>query len=365
MPTQVSATITAGAGASALGQNLTVSPNKLYIANQGAGTVTIARMDTNAVVATTTVGTNPTAVYTNGSAGFTFVANAGDRTISKIDATTNAVTATLTPTLTGYINDLAAQSPAANSRYFVSQYNGVTAYTSSGDVEQSLSLICNGKMAVNTTTNQAYVLDVNLNQVAVLNVSSGGLSLVGYLPLRACVLPSAIAVNTTTRKVFIAGLLSNTITVLDGGATAATMPTIDKTIEYGMGYPDMLVNPSAIGVNPTTNMIYVTSSNTPNLFIIDGSTSGSTYYTTRNLNIGFNPVALAIDSTNNRVYVITPTGDIVKVTGASAANVNTAAVAVTLTSTGANPSKVITNAITNLTYVSNNAGNNVTVTLNT
>lgn len=357
----ISTTITVGSGPNALSLNGNTSPVKLYVANQTAGTVTVIRLDTNAVVTTTTVGYNPIAVISNTSNNFTFVANSGSGTVSKIDGTSNAVSSTITPsTNTGVITDLAQLTPTSNSRFLIAQYNGVTAVTSNGEVQQALSVVCNGKIAVNTTTNQAYVLDQLLNQVAVLNVSAGGLSLVGYLALRT--MPACIGVNTTTNKVYIGNFLDNSITVLNGGTTAADMPTVAQTIKYGNGYTDMIVNPTAIGVNTTTNMIYVAQANTPNVLIIDGSTISSTYMTTRNLNIGVNPQALAVDATANRVYVVSPEGYITTISGATAGAVSTASVATILNNSSATlPSKVIVNTGTSLAYVTNNRSNNVTV----
>lgn len=362
----ISATVTAGNGPNAIVFNTGVS--KYYVANQAANTCSVFN-NSNAEQSGSpvTTGRNPIAMHPNASNGFVLVANGSANTVTKINGTTQAVTSTIA-IAGGVITDITGYATGTTSRAFVAQAGGVTSIRTDNDALVTLSAACNGKAAINpisTSSGQLYVLDQLMNHMAVINLASG-MSLVGYVPLRTN--PSAIAVNATTNKIYVANFLDNSITVLTGGETTpgtldpAVLPTVTRTIKYGNGYTDVIVNPCAIAVNATTNIIYVAQANTPNVLIIDGSTIGNTYMTTRNINVGINPQSLAVDISANRVYVVSPEGYITTISGASAADVSTASVATILNNSSASlPSKVAVNAGAATAYVSNNRSNNVTV----
>src|SRR5207253_4846817 len=99
--------------------------------------------------------------------------------------------------------------------------------------------------------------------------------------------PMAVAVNETTNKAYVVNRSSNSITVIDGKTRAAI-----ATIRTGAG-------PEAIAVNPLTNRVYVANSGESSVTVIDGAT-GTVAATVRT---GSNCNALAVNPTTNRIYV--------------------------------------------------------------
>ena len=70
----------------------------------------------------------------------------------------------------------------------------------------------------------------------------------------------AVAVNETTNKAYVVNHNSNSVTVIDGKTRAAV-----ATIQTGAG-------PEGIAVNPVTNRIYVANSGESSVTVIDGAT---------------------------------------------------------------------------------------------
>lgn len=89
----VLATVTVGANPS----GVAVSPdgNRVYVANSGAGTLSVISTATNAVTSTITAGANPVGVAASPDGLRVYVANGGSASVSVIDAATLAVTSTI------------------------------------------------------------------------------------------------------------------------------------------------------------------------------------------------------------------------------------------------------------------------------
>src|SRR5271157_220498 len=118
-------------------------------------------------------------------------------------------------------------------------------------------------------------------------------------------------------------------------------------------------NPVALAINLTTNKIYVvngrgndpTCASNGTVTVIDGVTNG----TTAVVNVGKYPAALAVNSTTNKIYVLNRGDNTVSVIdGATYANTATVA-------TGHTPGAVAVNPVTNRIYIINENSNNVTV----
>ncbi len=90
----VTATVTVGSNP--FGIAITPNGSYAYVANEGAGTVSVIDTSTNVVTATVTVGTQPTGVAITPNGSYAYVANNGSASVSVIDTSTNVVTATVT-----------------------------------------------------------------------------------------------------------------------------------------------------------------------------------------------------------------------------------------------------------------------------
>src|SRR5439155_9627391 len=113
-----------------------------------------------------------------------------------------------------------------------------------------------------------------------------------------------LAVNPTTNMVYVANYLSNTVSVID-----STKDSIVGTIDLGA----QSTNPSDLAVNPTTNKVYVTTGRN-SVVVIDGLTDR----VTTTLQVGTSPgtnstYALAVDPTKDRVYVATTPSPLVTI----------------------------------------------------
>ena len=113
-----------------------------------------------------------------------------------------------------------------------------------------------------------------------------------YLPLGISGVPAGIAVDQSSGRVYVAVAGSNELGVIDGLANAVV-----DTIH---GLPD----PTAVAVNPSNQLVYVTNSRGPNnpglLSFID---AGSDNFTGNAIEVGSNPWAVAVDTATNRVLV--------------------------------------------------------------
>jgi YVTN family beta-propeller protein len=146
--------------------------------------------------------------------------------------------------------------------------------------------------------------------------------------------PAGVGVNPTTNMIYVANFSSNTVSVIDG-----TINTVTATIPVGTG-------PIGVGVNPNTNLIYVGHS--PSTYrmvtVIDGATN--TVLTTIPTGIAQELNSVAANPITNEIYVTSrdPGGRVLKIDGATNTILNFISVA-------ANPHSVSVNPITNKIYV--------------
>src|SRR3989304_251605 len=71
--------------------------------------------------------------------------------------------------------------------------------------------------------------------------------------------PYGVGVNSSTNRIYVTNLTGNTVSVIDGATN-----TVTSTISVGS-------DPFGVGVNSSTNRIYVGTSNT--VSVIDGTTN--------------------------------------------------------------------------------------------
>jgi YVTN family beta-propeller protein len=151
--------------------------------------------------------------------------------------------------------------------------------------------------------------------------------------------PQYVGVNPSTNRIYVGNFFSNTVSVIDGNTN-----TVIGTVNVG--------SPQGIGVNPTTNRVYVANLGSGTVSVIN-----ATNQVIATVNVGPNPIGVGVNNATNRVYVanqVIPTGS---VTVINATNQVMATVAI---STGA-PSGVGVNPTTNRVYVTNSNGNTVSV----
>jgi len=151
--------------------------------------------------------------------------------------------------------------------------------------------------------------------------------------------PNFVAVNPITDKIYGSNSASGGIFIIDGATNSIT------GVSGGIGSV-----PVAVAVNSNTNKIYV-----PDLFgyvtVIDGTTNDTTTVT-----VGATPVAVAVNPLTNKIYVANTSGSSGSVTVIDGTTNDTTTVTV-----GAEPVAVAVNPVTNKIYIANQSGNSVTV----
>jgi DNA-binding beta-propeller fold protein YncE len=125
--------------------------------------------------------------------------------------------------------------------------------------------------------------------------------------------------------------------VINGANNATT------TVSVGTG-------PTAVGVNPVTNQIYVVNLTlSGNVTVINGATNATT-----TLNVGPTPKAVAVNPVSNKIYITNFLNDGVTVVDGATNTTSTV-------SAGSEPIAVIANPVSNKIYVANSLSNTVTV----
>jgi len=223
-------------------------------------------------------------------------------------------------------------------------------------------------VAANSATNYAYVANTscdlsnlpcsNPGTITVINGASNSTTTVDV-----GVAPYAVAVNSTTNMIYVANYCgsdltcssSGTVTVINGSNN-----TVVTTVTVGYF-------PEAIAVNSTTNMIYVANiscdlsslpcSNPGTVTAIDGATNTPTPVT-----VGVAPYAVAVNSMTNMIYVANLCGNDLTCNSAGTvtvinANNNNSTATVNV---GFSPYFLDLDPVTNNIYVSNNCGNDPT-----
>jgi len=131
------------------------------------------------------------------------------------------------------------------------------------------------------------------NSVSVIDGSSN--TVIATVPVGT--FPQGVGVNPTTNRIYVANQGGNTVSVIDG-----TSNTVIATVPVGN-------SPGYVDVNPTTNYIYVANYSGNTVAVIDG-TSNTVVSTAP---VGNGPFGVGVNPTTNRVYVANSNDDTVAV----------------------------------------------------
>lgn len=276
------------------------STNRVYVTNVLGNSVSVIDGTTDNVIATISIGGTAGGVAVNTNTNRIYVASLSSHSVYVIDGTTHNVVSIL---ISGALQPIAV-NPATNRIYVVDAVGRVccpqpnsTVHVIDGDTNSVVSAITVGRfsldVAVNPTTNRIYVantdsatisvIDGSTNMIVdtialtspvalavnpatnriyvahsifgvghVLSVIDGTTDLIlATVPAPAVSTTGAVAVDATRNLIYLSGIFSDTVSVFDGTSNAliATIP-IDKMNLCCVG-------PVGVGVNPTTNRIYV------------------------------------------------------------------------------------------------------------
>jgi len=234
--------------------------NKIYVANYNSNNVTVIDGATNRTT-TASAGGNPFAVAVNSATNKIYVADSGSNDLAIIDGATN-----LTMTVTvGIYPRAVAIDPFTNTIYVVN-YNSADVSVIDG-VTNLVTSVSVGTYptaaAVNPITGQAYVTNSGSGTATVIDETT-----LATTTVVAGSSPGAIDVNLVTNKAYLTNnTWDGTVTMIDGAN--------DSTAAVSLGNDTW---PSAIGVNPLTNVVYVANTWGNSVSIIAGANSDAAQF---------------------------------------------------------------------------------------
>jgi YVTN family beta-propeller protein len=279
---------TVAVGSGPWGVAVNAATNRIYVANGGAGNVSVVDGATNAVVATINVGSGPRGVAVNPTTNRVYVANFNAGTVSVVDGGSNSVVATVAVGSQPFGVDV---NPTTNRVYVANQGANNVSVIDGGSNAVTATIPVNGAgaVAVNPTTNRIYTANGGQNSVTVIDGSNNNV-LVPSISVGATAL--SVAVNPATNRVYV-GTASNSVTIVDAGANAVL-----GTVAVGQG-------PYGLAVNPGRNRLYAANQGGNTLSLVD--TAQNVLAAT--VNVGNLPNAVAVNPNTNRVYVANTNGN--------------------------------------------------------
>jgi YVTN family beta-propeller protein len=307
------------------------------------------------VVTTIPVGAGPVGVAVNPWTDRVYVANEGSGNVSVIDGRTDALlTNVALPDAPGAISPFTVAVNPSTNRIYVVNHNSQTVSVIDGGTETFLTNIALPVStlrggAVNPNTNRIYATSRLGSTLSVINGSTD--AFVTNIALQPTGEPFGVAVNVRTNRIYVAdqdGVVVNNmpfsrVWVIDGD----TDTFLDNILLPPTGHP------LSVAVNPRTNRVYVTNGDGNSVSVVDGVTN--TVIGTPIL-VGRGPFGVAVNPRLNRIYVTNSGSDTVSVIDGA-----TNAVIGTPISVGRGPFGVAVNPRTNRIYVTNSGSNTVSV----
>ncbi len=217
--------------------------------------------------------------------------------------------------------------------------DGATLSTNSIDLQYN-SYYVNAALAVNPVTNKIYVTN-SCGTDDACSSAPGTVSVVDGATLDVTTLgvgrlPNAVAVDTATNKIYVtnSGGFPGSLTIIDGD----TLSTI---------YVLLPEDPVSLAVNQATNAIYANLGD--ELAAIDGRTLAANFY---RYDQTYPSVGLVANSTTNKIYTVFPQNGVANsFDGGNASMLNVGV--------GGGPVALAVNETNNRVYVVNDCGNNV------
>jgi YVTN family beta-propeller protein len=242
----------------------------VYVANNGAGTVSVESEKHFGPVATASVGTNPSGIAFDPTADAVYVTDA---------------------TSPGSVSVLAGATCNAGN------HSNCAATTISGVGDDPDGI------AVDPSNGTLYVADAGSGVVSV--VSEAADAVVATVALGPGTDPEAVAVDDSTHAVYVTDSGSNAVSVIDGttcnAVTQTGCSTVATTIAVGS-------HPAGVVADPATGTAYVANNGTGSVSVIDENTG--TVTTTVEDDVPENPVGIALSPTGHQILVtgVSPDG---------------------------------------------------------
>ena len=317
---------------------VSLSAAGVYVPNFGSDDVSVIDVDTNQVVATIPVGSQPWTLIASLDATKLYVGNYGDGTVSVIDALTNTVTDTLTvgpgPEFFTISKD--------GTKVFVanSGSNTVSVIDVATDTVTNTITVGNTpiELEVSPDGQRLFVPNQASNSVSVIDVATETVvATVGGLPTA----PQFITFTADSQKAFVASVtFPPNISVISNGP----IPSLITTLSAGG-------SPGELKATPDGQRVYVANTTSNDVTVIDTATNA----VIGTIAVGTNPQLVDITPDGTKVFVPNYTSNDVSVIDVAS---NTVIATIT---TGASPQGIAISPDGAYAYVANTGGNSVTV----
>ena len=197
----------------------------VYVANAGAGTVSVISQGLAALSKTVPVGANPVWIQAANDVSKVYVLNQGSGTVSVISTTDFAVTATLP---VGASPVTAAISPSGLLFVANQGSNSISVIDTSTDTVGPPLAVGNAPsaLAFDPILNRLYVLNSGSNSISVFKADVNPPALLKTITVGSA--PAAITALADGTRVYVANSGSNNVSVIDTGSL-----TVTKTITVG------------------------------------------------------------------------------------------------------------------------------------
>jgi YVTN family beta-propeller protein/autotransporter-associated beta strand protein len=250
----------------------------VYVANQGAGTVSVLNATTYQVVGTIPVGAGPVGVTVTPDGKFAYVTNQFDNSVSIINTTTNRVVG----------NPIPLQSSSEGAPYGIAvtpggQYiyvansitNEVSVISTSTDQIVARPNVLGNPIAVTVSANGQYAyVTSNTNTVSVINTSTN--QVISSYQINPRANPYGIAVTSDGRFAYIANDNSNTVTVINAMTGVVVIDIFVGNLPVG------------VSITPAGQYVYVTNLGDGTVSVI--STASNTVVNTITTGNGSSPI---------------------------------------------------------------------------
>jgi gliding motility-associated-like protein len=300
------------AGSSPVTATITVTPAPnlsgfAYITNNNANTVSVINIGTNKVVATITVGTNPSGVAISPDGTRVYIVNSNSSTVSVINTASNTVIATIP---IGEYSFGAALSPDGSHLYVANLGSGTVSVinTATNTVSATITGVpgpfC---VAVSPDGSELFVTE-NGSSGAVSVINTANNSIKATIPVGSY--PIGVAVSPDGKLVYVANESSDNVSVINTATNSVV-----STIPVG-------ASPYGIALSPDGNTLYVANTGSGSVSVINTAADA----VTATITVQQVPSGISVSPDGSLVYVANAASGTVSV-------INTATNAVTATIT--------------------------------
>lgn len=255
------------------------STDRIYVVNAGSGNVNVIDGSQNRVISTVPTDTRPYAIGIDAGLHRAYVSNTFSDKVTVIEGATN--TATQLPLGS---KDFVETDTRRHLAFFISyEDRALTVLDATQKFRRvDLGLSHPWGLAVDEQRGIVYITEIGKDTLVAYHEDSGKSE-----TAHTGAMPDAVGVDESTNRIYVANYVGDSVTVFDG----ATLKAI-ATVATGH-------HPQALAVDHQRHRVFVANTHSDNATVIDGT--GNRVVAT--IPAGKNPYAVAVDPESGQVYV--------------------------------------------------------------